>query len=84
MIKDNMDILLVSETKLDDTVSQICIDDSSTPYRLGRTSQGSGIFLYIREDIHSKLLNFEPVPNNFEGFFVEINLRKKMWLLSCS
>ena len=22
--------------------------------------------------------------NNFEGFFVEINLRKKKWLLSCS
>ena len=30
------------------------------------------------------MLKFEPVQNNFKGFFVEINLRKKKWLLSCS
>ena len=30
------------------------------------------------------MLKFEQVQNNFEGFFVEINLRKKKWLLSCS
>ena len=86
MIKDNIDILLVSETKLDDTlpVGQFYIDGYSTPYRFDRTSHGGGILLYIREDIPSKILKFEPVQNNFEGFFVEINLRKKKWLLSCS
>ena len=86
MIQDNIDILLVSETKLDDTfpVGQFYIDGYSTPYRFDRTSHGGGILLYIREDIPSKILKFEPVQNNFEGFFVEINLRKKKWLLSCS
>ena len=79
MIKDNIDIL-------DDTfpVGQFYIDGYSTPYRFDRTSHGGGILLYIREDIPSKILKFEPVQNNFEGFFVEINLRKKKWLLSCS
>ena len=53
MIKDNMGILLVSETKLDDTfpVGQFCIDGYSTPYRFDRTSHGGGILFYIREDI---------------------------------
>ena len=53
MVKDNVDILLVSETKLDDTlpVGQFCIDGYSTPYRFDRTSHGFGILLYIREDI---------------------------------
>ena len=35
--------------------------------------------LYIREDISSKLLSIENQP--IEGFYVEIKLRKKKWLL---
>ena len=31
-----------------------------------------------------QLLTALAVQNNFEGFFAEINLRKKKWLLSCS
>ena len=30
------------------------------------------------------MIKFERVQNSFEGFFVEINLGKKRWLLSCS
>ena len=42
-------------------------------------------FFRILEKIFPyKILKFEPVQNNFEGFFVEIILRKKKWLLSCS
>ena len=35
--------------------------------------------LYVREDIPSKLLSIENQP--IEGFYIEINLRKKKWLL---
>ena len=68
-IQDNIDILFVSETKLDDTypVCQFYIDGYSTPYRFDRTSHGGGILLFIREDIPSKILIFEPEQNNFEG-----------------
>ena len=38
--------------------------------------------LYVREDILSKLVGVETSPT--EGFNVEINLRKKKWLLCCS
>ena len=54
------------------------------PYFFDRTSHGCGILLYLRENIPPNILKFEPVPNNFEGFFAEINLREKRWLLSCS
>ena len=38
--------------------------------------------LFVRQDIPSKLLPVENSPT--ETFFVEINLRKKKWLFSCS
>ena len=86
MIQDNIDFLLVSETKLDDTfpIGQFYIHGFATPYRFDRTLHSGGILLYITEDISSKILKFQPVQNNFESFFAEINVRKKKWLLSCS
>ena len=83
-VKGNIDILMISETKLDESfpVGQFLMDGYSVPYRLDRDRNGGGILLYIREDIPSKLLS---INRNIEGFFVEINLRnKKKWLLSCS
>ena len=49
-----------------------------TTYRLDRNANGGGILLYIREDIPSTLLNFDM---SIESFFIEINIRKKKWLL---
>ena len=49
----NLDILLISETKLDDSFpsAQFLLDGFSKPYRLDRRSNGGGILLYIRDDI---------------------------------
>ena len=38
--------------------------------------------LYVRADVPSKLLSTELLP--MKGFYVEINLQKKKWLLCCS
>ena len=84
-IQDNIDILMISETKIDASfpIGQFLLNGYSTPFRLDRNAHGGGILLYVREDIPSKLLLVEE--NLIEGFFVEINLRnKKKWLLSCS
>ena len=54
------------------------------PYRLNRYSNGGGLMLYIREDIPSRLLTEYKPPENVECLFVEINIRKKKWLLCCS
>ena len=85
-INNNLDILMISETKIDDTFpdSQFLIEGFSVPYRLDRTAKGRGILLYIREDIPSKRIKKVTFDESFEEFFIEINLRSKKWLLGCS
>ena len=65
---NNIDILMISETKLDSSfpVGQFLIHGFSEPYRLDRNSNGGGILLYIREDVASELLHTK---NDSEGFF---------------
>ena len=68
-----MDILLISETKLDDSFP--------TAQFLDRCSNGGGILLYIRDDITSRLLS---ISNKTESIFAEINFSKKKWLICAS
>ena len=51
LVVGKIDVLLVSETKIDVTfpTSQFQIPGYTTPYRLDRTIAGGGILLYIRE-----------------------------------
>ena len=81
-----VDILLPSETKLDDSfpTGQFSLNGYSKPYRLDSSSNGGGILLYVRDDIPSRLLTDYKMKDNVELFFVEVNIRKKKWLLSCS
>ena len=55
----------------------------STPFRKDRTSENGGILLYVRENITCKIIKAE-TDAYCKGFIIEINLRKKKWLLSCS
>ena len=57
-INNNLDILMISETKINDTFldSQFLIQGFSVPYRLDRAAKEGEILLYIREDIPSKLI----------------------------
>ena len=84
-IKGNLDILMISETKLDSTFpsNQFTIEGYAAPIRFDRNGRGGGIILYIREDIPARLLKTS-LPKDFEGFFVELNLRKKKILMCCS
>ena len=82
---NNVDVLLVSETKLDDSfpTAQFLLDGFSKPYRLDRYSNGSGFLLYIKDDISSRLLTDHRLPDNVECLFTEINIRNKKGLLCC-
>lgn len=55
--KDHVDILMLSETKLDSSFpeGQFFIDGYTKPYRMDRNDKGGGIMLYVREGIASKL-----------------------------
>ena len=84
MVKDNVDSLLISETKIDSSfpTAQFNIN-GFTSYRRDRNKTGWGIILmrYIRDDITSNLLKID---TSIEALYVEINLRKNKWLLGCS
>ena len=69
--------LMISNTKLDSNfpTGQILINGYSEPFKIDRNSQEGDIMLYVREDVPSKLLGVEKSAT--EGFYVEINLRKK-------
>ena len=66
VIRNKIDILLTSETNLDDTfpLIQFILEGFTPPYRLDRTEYGGGLMLFIRKDIPSKLLpNVNPSGN---------------------
>ena len=62
--------------------SQFLIKSFCEPSRIEREIHGGGILLHVREDIPGKLLSVEPLTT--ECLFVEINLRKRKWLVCCS
>ena len=49
--------------------------------KLDRNGNGGGILVFIREDIPFKLIESQM---KIEGFFIELNLKRKKWLLCCS
>ena len=83
IIPGNVDIMIFSETKLDSSypTSQLLIHGFSKPYRKDRNCNGGGILIYIREDLPSKLVNKHMFPDDIEGLFIEVNLRKSKWLI---
>ena len=85
IIDNNIDIFLISETKLDYSFStaQFLIKGFSAPYSFDRNSKGGGLLFYIREDIPSKILTYSS-NCDIETLLVEINLRKRKWLLNGS
>ena len=83
IIRDNIDILVVSESKLDPMfpACQFKITGYSLPYRRDRDQHVGGVMIFAREDISSKLLVKDSLPDDIEVLFVEINLRKTKFLL---
>ena len=82
LIGNNIDIFLISETKLNDTFPfvQFLINGYHTPFRFDRNDNGGGLLLYFRDHIPCKkiTLDFRPV---LEAIVIQINLKKRIWLL---
>ena len=53
-VRGNVDILLISETKIDDSfpLTQFLIEGFTTPHRLDQNGSGGGILVYIAEIYH--------------------------------
>ena len=84
-IGNNLDIILISETKFDDKLltAQFFIKGFSAPYRQDRNRTGGGLLLFVREDVPSRYLNPKS-KTDIETLSVEITLRKRKWFLYCS
>ena len=85
IIDNNIDLLLISETKLDDSfpTAQFQMNGFSVTHRYDRNGKGSGLLLYICEDIKSKLL-ISKSKCNIETLSVAVKLRKRKWFQNCS
>ena len=86
MLVDDIDIFMVSETKLDDSfpVSQFNVECFRMPFRLDGNKNGESIIFYICSYIIASKLTSFTFPNDIEAFFIEINLKSNKWLISCS
>ena len=83
LIQGKIDILIITETKLDDSfpTEQFTISGYSKPYRLDRNRNGGGVIIYIREDIPRKQINNFKIHDDIENIFIEVNLYKTKWLM---
>ena len=69
-----IDILMISETKLDNTFLYALLyhlQDFSNPYRLDRNCHGGGILVYVRDNIPSNLVKLD---QNFDNFDLKVSL----------
>ena len=82
-IKGNVDVMVIPETKLDEYFSngQFKIPGYALPFRLDHNQFGGDIMVFVREDIPSRVLSSN---KSIESLFIELNFRKKKWLLCCT
>ena len=80
--KDNSDVLLISETKIDSSFpsEQFAIDNYEI-FRRERNCFGGGLMFHVFENIPCRKLSPEQNDCNFEIIFLEITLHNRKWLL---
>ena len=85
IIKDNIDLLMVSETKVDNSFpsEQFRINGYSRPIRLDRTRFGGGIMIFSREDLTCHELNLHNFSQDIECIFLEMRIKQSKWLIVC-
>ena len=75
-VVQRVDILMLSETKLDSTFpsTQFLINGFSIPHRLDRNSKSGGILLYVRDKIIVLPLSRYSLPPHIDILFFELTL----------
>ena len=78
-----VEVLMMPETKIGETFQswQFYIERFTFTYMLDWNCHRGGILVYSREDISSKLIEMNI---SVESIFIELNLRKKEWLVNWS
>ena len=71
VIENNSDILFVTDI----------IEGFSMLFRFDGNRSGGGVIVYVRDDILIKQLTKHKLPDDIDGVFTEVNLRKIKWLI---
>ena len=81
-VLNKTDILLLSETKIDDSFpnSQFFAEGFKM-YRKDRTKTGGGLLLYVNENLPGKIINSYKFKENSEIILFEFSVSDKKWLL---
>ena len=82
LVSENVDILIVVETKLDASfpMIQFLIPGFHHPFRLGMNSRSGGLLVNIKGSIPARFLTRFSTPADTQIIVFEINLRKEKWL----
>ena len=82
LISENVDILIVAETKLDSSfpTAQFLILGFHHPFQLGINRQSCGLLVYVKGSISARVLTSFSTPADTQIIVFEINLRKEKWL----
>ena len=72
MLSEVLDVLMITETKLDDSFpqQQIHIEGFNIPFRLNRNRHGGELLLYVRNNINTVFLKSYVFPDNIESFLI--------------
>ena len=81
-ISKNVDILSVTETKLDPSFPnwQFLIPAFHEPMRLDITSKHGGRLVYIKSSLPARIMFNFKLPKNIQITPFELNLRREKWL----
>ena len=80
LLRNNIDISLFSETKLDETFPNQQFKISGYKmFRRDRNKHGGGIMFYINENIPCKTVNIEGLPNDCEVILIELSIKSRKW-----
>ena len=83
IIRNNIDILLVSETKIDDSFlpGKYFIEGYKEPIRLDRDKYGGGLLFFIKDDLDCVEIKSHKLHKKEEAVFLKLKIRNTKWLI---
>ena len=83
MIQDDIDILVIVETKLDASfpINQFLIPGFKTPYRLDVSDKSGGLLVYVKDCLLATEIKVDYMSPDVQVIPFELNTRKQRCLL---
>ena len=83
ILRKPLDIIFISETKLDQTfpTAQFAIEGFNKPYGLDIISNSGGLLFYVKANLPSKLIRFYNFPIEIQCIPIELNISTKRYAL---